>query len=192
MREFVDQNQILRARERRDDAAIGEIAGTEHTGGFGPLESCEPRLKLTKQGVIAGDEARSGGAHAILADCGRGGRLECRVMGKVEIIIAGEGKQAAAFARDPWAILAQALGERASQTGTIEFLQFAASKIVQGPHGQLALIDADDSGAIPFRSDNFTGKVSAQRAYKQTKTAARPVTVFNRVRALTSPDAHAA
>jgi hypothetical protein len=41
----------------------------------------------------------------------------------------------------------------------------------------LALIDADDSGAFPFRSDNFTGKVSAPRAYKQTKTAARPIPV---------------
>jgi hypothetical protein len=127
--------------------------------------------------VIARDEARSGGAHAILADCGGGGRLECQVVGKVEIIIAGKGKQAAAFARDPWAILAQALGERASQTGAIEFRQFAASKIVQGPHGQLALIDADDSGAIPSRSYNFTGKVSAPRAYKQTKTAARPIPI---------------
>ena len=48
MREFVDHNQIRRAREHRDDAGIGEVAGTENAGGFGSLEPREPLLQLAK------------------------------------------------------------------------------------------------------------------------------------------------
>ena len=152
MGEFVDQNEILRARKRRDDAGVGEIAGTEHTGRFGSFEPRQPRLELAIQGMIAGDEPRCASADAIGADRRGGGRLERRMMGKVQVIIAGEGQKAAAVALDPWAALAQAIGKRAPQKGAIELFQFAASKIIQGAHWPLAFRDVESPAAPPPRN----------------------------------------
>src|ERR1700731_3213110 len=87
--------------------------------------------------MIAGDEARRAGAHAVPLNRGGGRRLEGRMVGEVEIIVAGEGQQAAAVALDPWAVPAKTLGKRAPQTGAIELRQFASSKIIQGPHRHL-------------------------------------------------------
>ncbi len=37
MRQFVDQDEVFRPRQRRDDAEIGEIAGAEDAGRLGSL-----------------------------------------------------------------------------------------------------------------------------------------------------------
>src|SRR5262249_47314011 len=92
MRKFIDQNEIPGTREHRDDAGICEIAGTKNASGLGSLEPGESRLKLAKQRMVAGDEPRRARAHAILLDCGRGGRPKLRVMGQVQIIVTGEGE----------------------------------------------------------------------------------------------------
>src|ERR1700724_2304038 len=68
------------------------------------------------------------------------------MVGKVEIIVAGEGQQAAAVAFNPWAFPAKTLGKRAPQSGAIELLQFANSEIIQGPHRPFASRERGVSG----------------------------------------------
>ena len=58
MRQFIDEDEIALARQRRNDAEIGEIAGAEDERGLGAFEPREARFQFRKQRMIAGDEAR--------------------------------------------------------------------------------------------------------------------------------------
>lgn len=62
------------------------------------------------------------------------------MVGKIQIIVARKRQVSAALAENPKAILAQALGKRASQGGALEFRQFDLREIIQGPHQHLALV----------------------------------------------------
>src|SRR5580700_7671095 len=88
------------------------------------------------------------------------------MVGKVEIIVAGEREQAAAVALDPWAFPAKTLGKRAPQGGAIELLQFANSEIIQGPHAPRALHEAG-AGAAQARSDRMPGRGAATAPGRQ-------------------------
>lgn len=135
MRERVNQYQIPGAHEHGDDAAIGEIAGTENASGLRPLECGEPLFELTIERMITGHKARCPGASAISLDRGEGGLLDGWMAGKVQIIIAGEGEQAAAGSPHKWRGFAGTLGEGAPQMLAFKLNQFPAGEIVQGLHG---------------------------------------------------------
>ena len=101
VRQFVDQDQIVRPDQRRDDAGIGEIAGAEHAGRLGALEPRQPLFQFGIERMIAGDEPRGAGADAVAL-----GRLDRRrddggMLAEIEIVVAGERQQAAAVALGP-------------------------------------------------------------------------------------------
>ena len=49
MRQLVHQHQPVAADQHRDDAGIGEIAGAEDDGGFGPFDAREARFQLARK-----------------------------------------------------------------------------------------------------------------------------------------------
>src|SRR6476620_1375773 len=59
MRQLVEQNETVLADQHRDDAGIGEVAGTEYARRLGALELCQPRFKLRIERMIACHESRS-------------------------------------------------------------------------------------------------------------------------------------
>src|SRR6516164_4002393 len=59
MGQFVDQNEVVGADQRGNDAEIGEIARAEDTGRLHLLEPGEPRFQFAEQGMIAGHEAEA-------------------------------------------------------------------------------------------------------------------------------------
>ena len=65
MGQFVDQNEIVGADQRGDDAKIGEVARAEDASRLHLLEPGEPRFQFAEQGMIAGHEAGGAGAHTI-------------------------------------------------------------------------------------------------------------------------------
>src|SRR5437764_336016 len=99
--------------------------------------------------MVAGNKPRGAGAHAIVLDRGRGGHLERRMVAEVEIIVAGEGEEAATVADDPWAFLAKTLGNRAPQRCALKLRQFGLSEIIQGPHRHLALFGVALAATAP-------------------------------------------
>src|SRR5262249_45547050 len=103
--------------------------------------------------MVAGDETRSAGAHPILRNRGRGGALERRVMGKVQIVVAGERQEAAAVAFNPWAFPAKTLGKRAPQRGALKLRQFGAGEIVQRSVRHIVSRWRGTRGYGPGRSD---------------------------------------
>ena len=120
MGELVHEHEIVGADQRRDDADIGQIAGAEHAGGFGLLQAGEPRLELGEQRMIAGDQPRGAAADPVALQRRDRGRLDGRMLRQVEIIVAGERKQAAAVAQRPDSVQTGGLDERAAQTGALE------------------------------------------------------------------------
>ena len=96
--QFIDQDQVAAAGQRRDDADIGEIAGAENARRFGAFQPRQPALQFVVERVIAGDEARGAGADAVaLRRLDR--RFDDRGMAaKIEIIVAREREQTAAAA----------------------------------------------------------------------------------------------
>ena len=83
MRQLVDQDEIVAAGQRRNDAGVGEIAGAEHAGRLGALEPREPRFELGVQRMVAGDEARGAGADAVSCDRLDRRGLQSRVLGQI-------------------------------------------------------------------------------------------------------------
>ncbi len=65
MRQFVDQDEIVRANQCRNDPGIGKVAGAEHARGFGCLQSAPAVFQLDIERMIAGDQTRGAGADAI-------------------------------------------------------------------------------------------------------------------------------
>ena len=84
----VDRHQVVAADQRRNDAGIGEIARSEHAGGFGALEARQPRFELLVERMVAGDEARGPGADAIPVGRLAGRRGERRMSRQAEVIVA--------------------------------------------------------------------------------------------------------
>ncbi len=104
VRKRIDQEQVSRPDQRRDDAGIGEIAGAENACVLGALEAREPALQLREQRMVAGDQPRGAGADAIGPDRRNRCRLDLRMMGQVEIVVAGERNS-----RRPWRVTADAV-----------------------------------------------------------------------------------
>ena len=137
VRQLIRQHQPVAADQHRDDAGIGEIAGAEHHGGLRLLDAGEPRLQLRIQRVVAGDQARGAGAGAIGLDRGLRRLLDGRVLGQVEIVVAGKRQQAAAVALDPDAVLAHSLGQRAAQMAALQIVELGLRELVE--RGMVAL-----------------------------------------------------
>ena len=112
MGQLVDEDEITRTNHRRDDAEISEIARTEDARRLGALQPREPRFKLAQQGMIAGHEAGGTGADPVNPQCLDGGVLDRRVMGEVEVVIAGERQQPTTLALQPNSRHAGGIDER--------------------------------------------------------------------------------
>src|ERR1700728_2397218 len=98
MRQFVDQDQVAGARKRRDDAGIGEVAGTEYASGLGRLEPRQTLFQFAMERMVAGDQPRSAGADAMAFGGFDRGLDDGRVLTKIEIVVAGKRQQPAAAA----------------------------------------------------------------------------------------------
>ena len=88
MGEFVDQHEVAAAGQRRDNAGIGEIAGTEHASRSGALEPRQPGLQRVIKRMISGHQPGGAGADAVLRD-----GFPCRIgqrgmAAQAEIIVA--------------------------------------------------------------------------------------------------------
>ena len=101
MGQLVDEDEIVGADQRRDDAEIGEVAGAEHASGLGVLPARQPRFQRGEQGMVAGHKAGGAGADAIDAQRLDRRVLDRRMMGQVEIVVAAERQQPAAVAQRP-------------------------------------------------------------------------------------------
>ena len=88
MRELVDQDQVAGSGKRGDNAGIGQVSRTKHHRGVGTLDARQPAFERRVKRVIAGDQARRPGAHAVAF-----GRLDCRLdhtrmLAEIEVIVA--------------------------------------------------------------------------------------------------------
>ena len=131
--QFVDQDQVAAAGQRRDDADIGEIAGAENAGGFGAFEPRQPAFQFVVERMIAGDQARGAGADAkTLRRLDR--RLDDRRMAaKIEIIVARKREQTAAAALGINAV-ARRHHRRAAQPRALQRRKLAARKFIERAH----------------------------------------------------------
>ena len=100
MRELVDQEEVFFARQGWNDAEIGQITGAEHAGALGSLEPGEAVFQLGIERVIAGDEPRGPGADPVARERLARRRNDRRVLGEIEIVVAGKGDQLPAVAFD--------------------------------------------------------------------------------------------
>ncbi len=131
MRQLVDQHEVVTADQRRDDAAVGEIAGAEHAGRLGALEPGEAPLEFAEQGMVAGHQAGGAAAHAMaLRRFDRGG-LQGGVMGERQVVVAAERQQAPAVALDPDAVEPVGFGQHAMQARAIEVAELACREFLQ-------------------------------------------------------------
>ena len=138
MRQFVDQHQIGTADQARNDAGIGQIARAEDAGGFGALQPRQPRFQLGEQRMIAGDQPRGAGAGAIAFQRGDRRLFDRGMMGEIEIVVAGEGQEPPAVARDPEAVLALGFRQRAAQMPALQFAQLLAGELIERGHNRRA------------------------------------------------------
>jgi hypothetical protein len=58
MREFVYEDEVARADQRRDNPRIGKVAGAEDAGRLRPLMRAR-RFEVCEQRMIAGDAPRA-------------------------------------------------------------------------------------------------------------------------------------
>ncbi len=98
MRQLIDQYEIMLVDQRGDDAGVGEVTGTEHTGCLRPLEASEAGLQFRKQGMIAGDQPRGAAADAVAIDRLAGGALDRGVVGQIEVVVAAKRDEVATVA----------------------------------------------------------------------------------------------
>ena len=137
MGELVHQHEIIGTDQGRDDADIGQIAGAEHAGGFGLLQPREPALERGEQRMIAGDQPRGAAADPVALQRIDPAALMARVLGQVEIIVAGERKQAAAVAQRPNSVQTGGIDQPAAKTGALELGQLGGGEFVQRTHDPL-------------------------------------------------------
>ena len=128
MGELVDQHQILRARERGDDAEIGEVAGTEHAGGLRSLAARQPPLELGEQRMVAGHQPGRTGANAVQAQRRDRRLLDLGMMGQVEVVVAAERDQPAAVAQGVDSGHTGGIGQRPAQTRALELGELGRRK----------------------------------------------------------------
>ena len=131
--QLIDQDQIVAAGQRRDDADIGEIAGAENACGFGSFQPRQPALQLFVERVIAGDEARGAGADAVVLR-----RLDRRfddrgMAAKIEVIVAREREQTAAAALGKNAVACRH-HRRAAQPRALQRRKLAAGEFIERAH----------------------------------------------------------
>ena len=131
VRQFIHQHQPVAPDQHRNDAGIGEIAGAEHDRGLCLLDAGEARFQLRVERVVAGDQARGARAGAIFFDCRDGGLLDGRVLGQVEIVVAGKRQQPLAVALDPDAVLAHGLGQRAAQMAALQIVELFLRELIE-------------------------------------------------------------
>ena len=131
MGQFVDDDEIARADQCRDDAGIGKVAGTEHTCRLGALDAGEAAFELRIERMIAGHEARSARADAVARERRDRGLLDGRMVAEVEVVVAAERQQPPPVAHDPKAVETRGLGELAAQARALERIQFLCRKVVK-------------------------------------------------------------
>ncbi len=131
MRQFVDQDEVLAADQRRDDAEIGEIARAEDAGRLGAFPMGQPRFEFAIKRMIAGDQPRGAGADAVDADRLDRRLLDGRMMRQVEIVVAAERQQPAAVAQHPDSGHAGGIDEDAPQRPAVELAELERREFVE-------------------------------------------------------------
>src|SRR5262249_27436902 len=111
-----------------------KIAGAEHAGRVGLLQSRQPRLQLGVERMIAGDQAGGAGAHPVSADRRDGGLLDGLMLRQVEVVVAGERQQPAAAAHHPDAVGAPGRDQRAAQVRALQLGELLPRKSVERAH----------------------------------------------------------
>ena len=129
---LVHRHHVVGARERRDDAGVGQIPGAEHARRFRPFQCRQLRLKHGEQRVVAGHQPRRAGADAVLLRRLDGGGLDGLVLGKVEIVVARKRDQALAPALNLDGAQALGLDEGAQQVPLLEGGQLLLGEFIQG------------------------------------------------------------
>jgi hypothetical protein len=158
------------ARKHRNNAGICKVARSKYAGSFGSLEPRKPGLELAKQRMIAGDETRSARARAIALNCRYGRGFQRGMVGEIEIIVAGKGEKAAAIARHPRSLFAQAIEKAAPQRGALQLLQFMGGKIIQGLHRCFGSYSRDNSAGLhAVYGPSFTRAMQLRRAMRRSR-----------------------
>jgi hypothetical protein len=131
VRQLIDQDEIVVAGKRRDDADIGEIARAEHASRFRLLETSEPAFKICIERMVAGHEPRGAGADAIKPQRLDGGFLDRRMMRQVEIVVAGKRQQATAVAQHPDSGHPRRIGQRTAKRPAIELAELPGREFIE-------------------------------------------------------------
>src|SRR5258708_39919535 len=87
MGQLVDQNEVVGAYQRGDDAEIREIAGAKDARSLRPLEPGKPRFEFAEQRMMAGHEAEGACTPTMGAQRLDGRLLDGWVMGPREVIV---------------------------------------------------------------------------------------------------------
>ena len=90
MAESVQQHEVARSDQRRDHAEVGRVAAGEHQRRLRRLGPRQGGLQGAGLGRIAGHQARAAGARAVSLQGGVGGGQHTRMVGEVEVVVAGE------------------------------------------------------------------------------------------------------
>ena len=78
--ERVREDDVALARERLDDARVGQVAGSEEDARLAVLELRDALLETAVDRHVAADQARRSGAGAPAHDCVGGGLAHARVV----------------------------------------------------------------------------------------------------------------
>ena len=131
MTEFINNNQVTGARQRRQGATIGHVSAAEHAGRLGLLEGRQFALENAIEIVIAGDQPRCPGTGTICVD-----RLRCRgfnrrMMGKAEIIVTAERDKIAPGTTDMHRIGSLCIDHRPAQAMSRQSVEFCVGEPVE-------------------------------------------------------------
>src|SRR5689334_2185139 len=182
MRQFIDEDQIVRADHGRYDAGIGEIAGAKHAGRLAAFNSRQPQFKVLVERMIAGNQAGSTGAEAIVFD-----GIDCRrddlwMLTEIEIVVAGERQQTTAVTLDPKSRARRDHG-RAAKLRAFQALKFVAGKSIKRMHSQRSrfLFDRHD------RSISGTAQPAVKAKHKTRAAHCEPLMLRPKWRSTPAP-----
>src|SRR5262245_59671366 len=131
MGELVDQHNVVRPDQGRDDARIGEVAGAKDACRFGAFQASQAMLERLEQRIVTGHETGGPGASPVAGDGLYRGRFHGRVVAQIEVVIAGKREQAAPIAHGPDSVKSLGRDEGTPQVYALKLAKFALRKVIQ-------------------------------------------------------------
>ena len=131
MGQFIDDDEIAAADQRRDDAGIGEVAGAKHASRLRILHPREAALKLGQQRMVTADQPGGARADAVAGERRDRGLLDGRMVGQVEVVVAAKRQQRTPIAQHPKSVEAGGFDRDAVQARALELAEFLRREFLQ-------------------------------------------------------------